>query len=217
MSTLRRKALVSLVALGVAGAMAIATAPMAAAVDPNYMPNGCKAGQRTYQSFTRGIQPCNQWPAYVRRFGGGGTASSSGVTVQADQNYMPNGCKAGQRTYTSFTRGTQPCAQWPAYVRRFGGGGTAPAPVTSGGTSNLGSLPAVFQRIVQCESGGNPRAQNPTSSASGLFQFIDGTWANFGGYAHAKDAPVSVQIAKAEQVYAARGTQPWNASRSCWA
>ena len=32
--------------------------------------------------------------------------------------------------------------------------------------------------IVECESGGDPDATNPRSSAAGLFQFIDGTWAH---------------------------------------
>lgn len=36
-------------------------------------------------------------------------------------------------------------------------------------------------RIAQIESGGDPRAQNRRSSAGGLFQFIDSTWARFGG------------------------------------
>lgn len=31
-------------------------------------------------------------------------------------------------------------------------------------------------RIMQCESGGDPGAKNPRSSASGLFQFLSGTW-----------------------------------------
>ena len=31
--------------------------------------------------------------------------------------------------------------------------------------------------IIQCESGGDPRAYNPYSGASGLFQFLPGTWA----------------------------------------
>lgn len=30
--------------------------------------------------------------------------------------------------------------------------------------------------IMQCESGGNPNAVNPTSGASGLFQFLESTW-----------------------------------------
>ena len=30
--------------------------------------------------------------------------------------------------------------------------------------------------IIDCESGGDPSARNPRSSAAGLFQFIEGTW-----------------------------------------
>lgn len=32
-------------------------------------------------------------------------------------------------------------------------------------------------RIIQCESLGDPDAYNPYSGASGLFQFLPGTWA----------------------------------------
>jgi len=31
-------------------------------------------------------------------------------------------------------------------------------------------------RVMACESGGNPEAKNPSSSASGLFQFLASTW-----------------------------------------
>lgn len=31
-------------------------------------------------------------------------------------------------------------------------------------------------RVMACESGGNPLAKNPASSAAGLFQFLQGTW-----------------------------------------
>lgn len=35
---------------------------------------------------------------------------------------------------------------------------------------------ALVDRIISAESGGNPNARNPRSSASGAGQFIDGTW-----------------------------------------
>lgn len=43
-------------------------------------------------------------------------------------------------------------------------------------------------RIIDCESNGNPNAQNPYSGAGGLFQFLPSTWASnspnagYGGY-----------------------------------
>lgn len=73
-----------------------------------------------------------------------------------------------------------------------------------------GNLPPCW--VMQRESRGNIRAQNPSSSASGKWQFIDSTWAGFGGYAHAWQAPESVQDAKAAQLWAGgRGCGHWSA------
>jgi len=47
-------------------------------------------------------------------------------------------------------------------------------------------------RIAQLESGLDPAAQNPASSAGGLFQFMDGTWEAMGGGDKA-DAGLSAQ------------------------
>lgn len=80
--------------------------------------------------------------------------------------------------------------------------------VSSSYTGSYGSLPAIFDCIVQKESGGDPTAMN-SSGAAGLFQFMPGTWADFGGYYSAADAPASVQIEKADQVYAEDGLSPW--------
>lgn len=65
--------------------------------------------------------------------------------------------------------------------------------------------------IVKRESGFNPRAENPTSTASGLYQFIDGTWrACRTGYGHASYAPVSVQVKCARQIWDnGRGASHW--------
>ncbi|PWL17387.1 hypothetical protein DKP76_11455 [Falsochrobactrum shanghaiense] len=46
--------------------------------------------------------------------------------------------------------------------------------------SRYGVDPAALMRIAQIESGGNPNAKNPKSSAGGLFQFIDGTAKQYG-------------------------------------
>ena len=58
-------------------------------------------------------------------------------------------------------------------------------------------------------------AQNPTSTASGAYQFLDSTWrgasagAGFAGYAWAKYAPWYVQDAVALHVYNTGGKSAW--------
>lgn len=73
--------------------------------------------------------------------------------------------------------------------------------------------------IIACESGGNPTAQNPSSTASGLYQFLDSSWLAYGGgqYApRAKDATPAEQTVIANRAYAESGLSPWAASESCW-
>lgn len=76
---------------------------------------------------------------------------------------------------------------------------------------------ALELRIAECESGGSYTAENPSSSASGRWQVIDGTWGNYGGYSHASDAPPRVQDAWARAYFDKNGYSAWRASRSCWA
>lgn len=78
------------------------------------------------------------------------------------------------------------------------------------------NLSGIAACIAKYESGGNPTAQNPTSSASGLYQFIDGTWNNYGGYSRAMYAPVSVQTEKFYQVWDnGRGAHNWVVAPRC--
>jgi hypothetical protein len=88
----------------------------------------------------------------------------------------------------------------------------------SGGTGPI-SIPAWASCIVPRESGYPAKslaaaevAQNPSSTASGLFQDLDTTWAGYGGYVHAKDAPASVQI-EFNQILSdyGRNLTPWAA------
>ena len=62
----------------------------------------------------------------------------------------------------------------------------------------------VAERIVWCESRGNPNARN-SSGAVGLFQILGGSV-----------DPVA-NVARAYEMYRARGWQPWTTSSSCWA
>lgn len=68
-----------------------------------------------------------------------------------------------------------------------------------------GDLPPCY--VMMRESKGNITAQNPRSTASGKWQFLDSTWAGFGGYAKARYAPERVQDAKARAL--------WNHGRGC--
>lgn len=71
---------------------------------------------------------------------------------------------------------------------------------------------AIPTYIVMCESGGNYDAENPTSTASGAYQIVDGSWAGYGGYSHASDAPPAVQDAKAALMWAnGAGASHWAA------
>lgn len=65
--------------------------------------------------------------------------------------------------------------------------------------------------IFYAESGGNWRAQNPSSTASGGYQFLDSTWARHRGYARAVHAPPWVQRERFLQLWAGGG------GRSHWA
>lgn len=85
--------------------------------------------------------------------------------------------------------------------------GASTAPSYSSGRCG-GDLPSCA--IMYCESGGNIHAENPTSTASGKWQIIDGTWNGYGGYSHASDAPEHVQDAKARELWAG------GAGRSHW-
>lgn len=72
--------------------------------------------------------------------------------------------------------------------------------------------------LVQCESGGNPKAVNNTGAGqaagrpAGLFQIVTGTWlANGGGqFAPTADrASAAQQQIIADRIYAKQGASPW--------
>lgn len=93
-----------------------------------------------------------------------------------------------------------------------GGGGTSsasnngPLPATNlttqadvkdeivAASERYGLPPDHMLAIAHIETGGrfNADAQNPVSSAGGIFQFLDGTWAEYGNGAHKYDAKANI-------------------------
>ena len=90
------------------------------------------------------------------------------------------------------------------------------AKARSGASVSATGIPGVLARIRDCESGGRYNAQNPRSTASGAYQFLDSTWNGYGGYRRAMHAPPGVQDAAAMALFQRSGTGPWRASQSCW-
>lgn len=69
-------------------------------------------------------------------------------------------------------------------------------------------------RIAKAESGLRPRAKNPSSSASGLFQIIAGTWYSNDCVGDKWNFEDNTRCAY--KLYQRRGFQPWNASKHVW-
>jgi len=68
----------------------------------------------------------------------------------------------------------------------------------------------VMYSIMMCESGGNPHAQNPNSSAAGLFQLTKSTFEANSDYDWELRYDWLVSLETAVKIYRARGTQPWS-------
>src|SRR4051794_518394 len=85
----------------------------------------------------------------------------------------------------------------------YSNGGTAPS---SGAATRI---PAVLEKIAQCESGGNPRAVSAGGRYRGKYQFDRATWERWGGTGDPARAPESTQDRIALKLYKARGTAPW--------
>ena len=77
----------------------------------------------------------------------------------------------------------------------------------SGSSSTGGYVIPAY--IVQCESGGNYSAVNPTSGAGGAYQILPSTWQEYGGQGLPQDASPAEQGAIAAKIWAAQGPSAW--------
>lgn len=87
-------------------------------------------------------------------------------------------------------------------------------------------IPHLLSLIRACESGRridgrgiagtfSYTAQNPTSTASGAYGYLDSTWAGHRGYLKARLAPRRYQDARALRDFNI-STSPWASSSTCW-
>lgn len=73
----------------------------------------------------------------------------------------------------------------------------------------------MLNKVVWCESGWNPKAKNATSTAGGLFQFLDSTWNAYAPPLWDKFDPYD-NIRAGVILYNERGLAPWLSSKKCW-
>lgn len=69
--------------------------------------------------------------------------------------------------------------------------------------------------VIQNESGGDPEAENPRSSATGLFQVLSSLWSDHYGvsYTELLDPNVNTRVARA--IWDESGWAAWSAYRRC--
>jgi peptidoglycan hydrolase-like protein with peptidoglycan-binding domain len=82
----------------------------------------------------------------------------------------------------------------------------AATPTYSTGSGGY-SIPA---SIVQCESGGDYSAVNPSTGAGGAYQILPSTWQAYGGQGLPQDASPAEQSAIAARIYATQGASAWS-------
>ena len=97
--------------------------------------------------------------------------------------------------------GTKPA---PAPARASRDRSSAPSSSAGGGAPSGG-----FAALAQCESGGNPRATNPSGKYRGLYQFSRETWASVGGSGDPAAASVAEQTKRAQMLLNRSGAGQW--------
>jgi hypothetical protein len=84
------------------------------------------------------------------------------------------------------------------------------APVAPTATTATGTPVSTWDKVAQCESGGNWATSTGNGFHGGL-QFTASTWRSFGGSGVPHEASRTEQIAVAERVLAAQGWKAWPA------
>lgn len=69
--------------------------------------------------------------------------------------------------------------------------------------------------VIRHESGGNPGADNPRSSATGLFQVLSSLWSDHYGVSYAQLLDPEINTRVARSIWDQSGWSAWSAYRRC--
>ena len=149
-------------------------------------------------------------------FGGGSSEDvSSEQTTSVEQPQQTQTEQPAQQTQTEQpAQQTAPQTEQTQQPQQEATTKASTQSSSSNEASNSSSgVNAHLQQIAQRESGGDIHATNPSSGASGKFQFLQSTWdsvapAEYQGQP-AANAPESVQDAAAQKLYDEVGASQW--------
>lgn len=165
------------------------------------------------------VRPGDSLSAIAKRFWGRAHLWPEIFWVNRHRIRNPNDIKVGQTLYIPHR-----WHQWPFFVRYAKSRiphphhhHAAPAPVAHSSPSHVSSgAPGSFEAcVITRESGGNPRAVNPSSGAGGLYQFLPSTWSGLGFPGLPQNASVSMQREAFQKAFAESGVSPWRPYDGC--
>jgi uncharacterized protein YabE (DUF348 family) len=137
-------------------------------------------------------------------------AGAAGKVERTFKLVLVDGREAS-RTLVSETVAVQPVTEQVTVGTKAKPAATAPAGANTGAAAPAMMNEAMWDKIAQCESGGNWSINTGNGYYGGL-QFDIQTWIGSGGGAYAPNASLATkaqQIDIANRVYAQRGLQPW--------
>ncbi|MEW9872396.1 transglycosylase family protein [Arthrobacter sp. HS15c] len=137
-------------------------------------------------------------------------AGAAGKVERTFKLVLVDGREAS-RTLVSETVSVQPVTEQVTVGTKAKPAATATAGANTGAAAPAMMNEAMWDKIAQCESGGNWSINSGNGYYGGL-QFDIRTWIGSGGGAYAPNASLATkaqQIDIANRVYAQRGLQPW--------
>ena len=175
--------------------------PSGAAINPFW---SLRLAQRDVELLDRHVHRAGTGGAVGRRLLGAGWTSAIAASLPGDWTALSitGGRPGSGETVARMWIGPTGFTPIDAAALRVGdprhdGDCTQPAPPPAPIPAELGAILATIRAV---ESGGDYTAVARGSTASGAYQFLDSTWAGYGGFRRARDAPPAVQDAKAVEL-----------------